>query len=99
MKGNLVIMNNFYHKFTVLSVGTFILLGVVGSAWPAFAWESHEHPFEPGTELRKLGQDGANQYCRGRYSDLLKTGDLPPSARGANHVWAHLDANKCVYNK
>ncbi len=85
----------------ILSVGTFILLGVVGGAWPAFAWESHEHPFEPatGVELRSLGQDGANQYCRGRYSDLLKTGDLPPSARGANHVWAHLDANKCVYNK
>lgn len=44
-----------------LSVGTLILLGVVGSAWPAFAWKPHEHPFEPGTELRKLGQDGANQ--------------------------------------
>lgn len=85
----------------LLSVGTLVLLGVVGSGLSAFAWQSHEHPFEPGSGvvLRNLGQDGANQYCRGRYSDLLKTGDLPPSARGANHVWAHLDANKCVYNK
>ncbi|MBD1939848.1 hypothetical protein [Microcoleus sp. FACHB-68] len=85
----------------LLSVGAVILLGVVGSTCPAFAWEPHEHPFDPASDvwLHDLGQDGANQYCRGRYNDLLKTGDLPPSARGANHVWAHLDANKCVYNK
>lgn len=81
-----------------ISVGTLILLGVVGSTWPAFAWKPHEHPFEPGTELRKLGQDGANQFCRGRFNDLVKTGDLPWNARLVNHVWAHLDANKCVYN-
>lgn len=85
----------------LLSVGTFILLSVVGGAFPALAWESHEHPFDPaaGVELRKLGQDSANQYCRGRFNDLVKTGDLPWDARFANHVWAHLDANKCVYNK
>ena len=82
-----------------LSVGTLILLGVVGSAWPAFAWKPHENHFEPGTELRKLGQDGANQYCRGRFNDLVKTGDLSSwDARFVNHVWAHLGANKCVYN-
>lgn len=85
----------------LLSVGTFILLSVVGGAFPALAWESHEHPFEPatGVELRKFGQDNANQYCRGRFNDLVKTGDLPWNARFANHVWAHLDANKCVYNR
>lgn len=85
----------------LLSFGTFILLGVVGSACPAFAWEPHENAFEPATgfRLEKLGQDGANQYCRGRWRDLIKTGDLPWDARFANHVWAHLEANKCVYNK
>jgi peptidoglycan/xylan/chitin deacetylase (PgdA/CDA1 family) len=85
----------------LLSVSTFILLGIVGGAYPALAWESWEHTFDPatGVELKKLGQDGANQYCRGRKEDLVKTGDLPWDARFANHVWAHLDANKCVYNK
>lgn len=74
-------------------------LAVVPSV--AMAWESHEHPFDPGNGvvLRNMGQDNANQYCRGRHQDLIKTGDLPWDARFANHVWAHLDANKCVYNK
>lgn len=84
----------------LFSFSTFFLLGVVGSAYPAFAWQPHEKPFDPGAgvQLSSYGQDGANQYCRGRYRDLLRTGDLPPSARLANHVWAHLQANKCVYN-
>ncbi len=88
-------------KNLLLSLSTLVLLGVVGSGSPALAWERHEHPFDPatGVQLRQFGQDGANQYCRGRYQDLLKTGDLPPIARLANHIWAHLDANKCVYNQ
>jgi len=82
-----------------LSVGTLILLGVVGSTWPVFAWQPHEHPFEPGRNLKEMGQTDANRFCRGLFDDLIKTGDLPWDARFANHVWAHLDANKCVYNK
>jgi hypothetical protein len=85
---------------SLLSFSALIAVSTVSVA-PALAWASHEHPFEPGTGivLRQLGQDGANRYCRGYYNDALKTGDLPPSAQGAWHVWAHLDANKCVYNK
>jgi nucleoside phosphorylase len=64
---------------------------------PTVPFKSHEHPFHyAGTELKSMGQDKANEYCDSIYKTLVTQGAVPS---GAWHVWAHLDAGQCVYNK
>ena len=86
-------------RFIISSIGAFLTITAIAPG--ASAWESWERTFSPGSgiELKKMGQDQANQYCRGRFEDLKKTGDLNPGFLvHVNHVWAHLEANQCVYN-
>ncbi|HAZ48248.1 MAG TPA: hypothetical protein DDW76_35495 [Cyanobacteria bacterium UBA11369] len=60
-------------------------------------FKSHEHPFYyAGAELKAMGQEKADEYCRSMYNTLVAQGAVPS---GAKHVWAHLDAGQCVYNK
>jgi nucleoside phosphorylase len=64
---------------------------------PTASFKSNEHPFyHVGTELKAMGQNKANEYCHSMYNTLVTQGAVPS---GAWHVWAHLEAGQCVYNK
>ena len=62
-----------------------------------FVWKGYEHPFYyAGVQLRDMSQESADEYCRSQYHELVKEGTLPNDAW---HVWAHLEARQCIYNK
>jgi hypothetical protein len=64
---------------------------------PTVILQPHEHAFYyAGEELKEMGQKKADEYCRSKYYDLVGEGALPNDAW---HVWGHLDAGQCIYNK